>query len=516
MQHLILALLYTILVIISPATLLDPACKIMDNPNAGVTFRRHSSLRIDPRRRSTILRRSSTSHCLPAKKSNPYVGWFRHSPPTTAKATSQAKTTRVAPSCAPPRTSTSSKHQVPPFKFTPAAAATTCSVSKPTMKNSPYVGWFRHAPPRSIRNRHLSALEKELVTILQQIPPQEQDGVMRIRDLLSGHLRGGGNKSSGYPYQPHETTMTTPYDRDQTIESFCRTLQASTANSSSVTLKILTRVICWFLLPAHDCNHLLCHPKTLYSTDEETITSYEETLSSLNDQDELDNYDTVSGSGEQVLTSSPQEDLGNSISSQAEAYYAHQSSEERFDQDHYSASEGEHRLDYVITQMDIARMSRNASRHLDVESITQLPTITYRSKEEKAAPAPLQQQQEDRVGLSWIMVQQSLGIKDTTPDTQQEDARNEERDVCVICLEHFLNGDRLRVLPCDHSFHVGCIDRWLSGSHSFVDCVTSGCPTCKKHPCDRRDVSESSSDGSVPSWAFARIGNALVQDARHF
>ena len=35
------------------------------------------------------------------------------------------------------------------------------------------------------------------------------------------------------------------------------------------------------------------------------------------------------------------------------------------------------RLDYVITQMDIVRMQRNASRHLDVESIYQLPTVTY-------------------------------------------------------------------------------------------------------------------------------------------
>ena len=35
-----------------------------------------------------------------------------------------------------------------------------------------------------------------------------------------------------------------------------------------------------------------------------------------------------------------------------------------------------------------------------------------------------------------------------------------DEDTCVICLEHFIDGDRLRVLPCDHSFHVGCIDTY--------------------------------------------------------
>jgi hypothetical protein len=179
-------------------------------------------------------------------------------------------------------------------------------------------------------------------------------------------------------------------------------------------------------------------------------------------------------------------------------------------------------LDFVITQMDIARMARNASRHLDVESITQLPTITYRAKEQEQEvvdPQP-QQRQQDAEGWSWMMVQQKglEALDSILPEDKKEEKRDIEQDECVICLEHFCHGDRLRVLPCNHSFHVGCIDRWLSGSHSFQDCDTSGCPTCKKHPCgiEEHQASESSSDGSVPSWAFARIGSALAQNTRHF
>ncbi|KAE8700109.1 RING-H2 finger protein ATL78 [Hibiscus syriacus] len=43
---------------------------------------------------------------------------------------------------------------------------------------------------------------------------------------------------------------------------------------------------------------------------------------------------------------------------------------------------------------------------------------------------------------------------------------------CVICLSDFKHGDRVLILPiCNHRFHVGCIDKWLS-SHS-------SCPKCR-------------------------------------
>jgi hypothetical protein len=32
---------------------------------------------------------------------------------------------------------------------------------------------------------------------------------------------------------------------------------------------------------------------------------------------------------------------------------------------------------------------------------------------------------------------------------------------CVICIEDFIDGETLRVLPCNHCFHVACVDVWL-------------------------------------------------------
>lgn len=46
--------------------------------------------------------------------------------------------------------------------------------------------------------------------------------------------------------------------------------------------------------------------------------------------------------------------------------------------------------------------------------------------------------------------------------------------VCSICLERFVVGDRLWVLPCDdrHKFHGECIKHWLSKN--------SSCPLCTR------------------------------------
>ncbi|WFD38143.1 RING-type E3 ubiquitin transferase [Malassezia japonica] len=53
------------------------------------------------------------------------------------------------------------------------------------------------------------------------------------------------------------------------------------------------------------------------------------------------------------------------------------------------------------------------------------------------------------------------------------DVRRYAQDVCPICLSEFLEGDRVRVLPCGHVFHQDEIDDWLTGTRRL-------CPTCKR------------------------------------
>mmetsp|Transcript_23490 Transcript_23490/g.48907 ORF Transcript_23490/g.48907 Transcript_23490/m.48907 type:complete len:111 (+) Transcript_23490:24-356(+) len=48
---------------------------------------------------------------------------------------------------------------------------------------------------------------------------------------------------------------------------------------------------------------------------------------------------------------------------------------------------------------------------------------------------------------------------------------DEEGGSCVICMEDFKTGDKVKMLKCGHRFCVGCIDKWLKQSAT--------CPMCK-------------------------------------
>jgi len=72
-------------------------------------------------------------------------------------------------------------------------------------------------------------------------------------------------------------------------------------------------------------------------------------------------------------------------------------------------------------------------------------------------------------------------VYETTP-SQAADAKTTEVDplisenvddsrVCIICLDTYARGERIRLLPCVHRFHVDCIDQWLK-KHTT-------CPLCK-------------------------------------
>lgn len=50
--------------------------------------------------------------------------------------------------------------------------------------------------------------------------------------------------------------------------------------------------------------------------------------------------------------------------------------------------------------------------------------------------------------------------------------RRHDHSHCVICLERYQVEEAVRTIPCMHSFHSTCIDRWLQN--------TAICPICKQ------------------------------------
>merc|ERR1712232_1123038 len=45
---------------------------------------------------------------------------------------------------------------------------------------------------------------------------------------------------------------------------------------------------------------------------------------------------------------------------------------------------------------------------------------------------------------------------------------------CSVCCEDYAAGDELRTLPCWHSFHKACIDKWLTSGMPGA----RTCPVC--------------------------------------
>ena len=54
--------------------------------------------------------------------------------------------------------------------------------------------------------------------------------------------------------------------------------------------------------------------------------------------------------------------------------------------------------------------------------------------------------------------------------------RLEERDsTCIVCFSELAVGDRVRSLPCGHTFHTECVDGWWRAPRGPME---AKCPTC--------------------------------------
>jgi len=73
--------------------------------------------------------------------------------------------------------------------------------------------------------------------------------------------------------------------------------------------------------------------------------------------------------------------------------------------------------------------------------------------------------------------------------------KENDPETCAVCIDDFTDGDKLRVLPCHHEYHVECIDLWLTTRKRF-------CPICK-----RSITGEDDADENTPLLARSSSNN---------
>uniref|UniRef100_A0A915HWT2 RING-type E3 ubiquitin transferase n=1 Tax=Romanomermis culicivorax TaxID=13658 RepID=A0A915HWT2_ROMCU len=72
-----------------------------------------------------------------------------------------------------------------------------------------------------------------------------------------------------------------------------------------------------------------------------------------------------------------------------------------------------------------------------------------------------------------------------------------EEEKCPVCLSEFENDEHVRYLPCNHWFHVDCIDRWLS--------TNKKCPVCRLHIDRDRQQNHHQQQQQLVGFAYAII-----------
>ncbi|KAK1389438.1 E3 ubiquitin-protein ligase RLIM-like [Heracleum sosnowskyi] len=95
------------------------------------------------------------------------------------------------------------------------------------------------------------------------------------------------------------------------------------------------------------------------------------------------------------------------------------------------------------------------------------------------------------LSLPIVSLPASESIVDSLPSKNHRKTHttDDDEEQCYICLAEYEDGDKIRILPCHHEYHMICVDKWLKEIHGV-------CPLCRG---DVREMDTSASNTEIPS-----------------
>ncbi|KAL8094652.1 hypothetical protein AgCh_036256 [Apium graveolens] len=95
------------------------------------------------------------------------------------------------------------------------------------------------------------------------------------------------------------------------------------------------------------------------------------------------------------------------------------------------------------------------------------------------------------LSLPIVSLPASESIVDSLPvkNHKRTQITDDDEEQCYICLAEYEDGDKIRILPCHHEYHMLCVDKWLKEIHGI-------CPLCRG---DVREMDASESNTEIPS-----------------
>lgn len=96
-------------------------------------------------------------------------------------------------------------------------------------------------------------------------------------------------------------------------------------------------------------------------------------------------------------------------------------------------------------------------------------------KHEAAFQPPEDPTEEPSEGPNRDLEQGAIEPSTSRGEHEDEPLWVDQQMECAICLEMFAKGDRVRVLPCKHLFHMNEVDEWLITKKKVVSTFGSRC-----------------------------------------